>query len=300
MIKMERPQGARWLLRLLSCIRFDEVLVLQGAPLLGAIFSIAHFNSQSVMTLLLLAAGNCFLVAHVFLLNDWSGVDDDLQDLSRVDRVFLNRGISRNEIAWLSWILLFLSLVLFAQLGSVSLIFGLMIAISSALYSAPAFDLKGKPLLNSLLHFVSGLLHFLLGYSAFGSLDARSLEIGCFFALIFSAGHLTQEVRDFEADLRNDIKTNAVQFGKERIFIAGFALFTLADALLILLSVKGAVPHVLALVAALYPLHVYWSLRAMREDLTFESVRRLQVRYRMLYAGVGAVMIISVLRDLQV
>lgn len=292
---MERPQGARWLLRLLSCIRFDEVLVLQGAPLLGAIFSIAHFNSQSVMTLLLLTAGNCFLVAHVFLLNDWSGVNDDLQDPSRVDRVFLNRGISRNEIAWLSLILLFLSLVLFAQLGSVSLIFGLMIAIASALYSAPAFDLKGKPLLNSLLHMVSGLLHFLLGYSAFGILDARSLEIGCFFALIFSAGHLTQEVRDFEADLRNDIKTNAVQFGKARIFIAGFALFTLADALLILLSVKGAVPHVLALVAALYPLHFYWSLRAMREGLTFESVRRLQVRYRMLYAGVGAVMIISVL-----
>ncbi|MDB5799495.1 MAG: hypothetical protein JWL63_434 [Rhodocyclales bacterium] len=291
----ERPQGARWLLRLLSCIRFDEVLVLQGAPVLGAIFSIGYINSQSAITFLLLIAGNCFLVAHVFLLNDWSGIDGDLQDPSRVERAFLNRGIRRNEIAGLSLILLLLSLVLFARLGLVSLIIGLMIAIASALYSAPAFYLKGIPLLNSLLHLVSGLLHFLLGYSAFGIVDARSLAIGCFFALIFSAGHLTQEVRDFEADLRNGIKTNAVQFGKARSFIVGFALFTLANALLMVLSIKGAVPHVLVLVAALYPLHFYWSLRAMREDLAFESVRRLQGRYRALYAGIGVVMVISVL-----
>jgi len=295
MIMTERLQGARWLLRLLSCIRFDEVLVLQGAPVLGAIFSIARLNSQSVMTFLLLAAGNCLLVAHVFLLNDWSGIDGDLQDPSRVKRVFLNRGIRRNEIAGLSLILLLLSLVLFARLGLVSLILGLMIAVASALYSAPAFDLKGKPLLNSLLHLVSGLLHFLLGYSAFGTLDARSVEIGCFFALIFSAGHLTQEVRDFEADLRNGIKTNAVQFGKTRSFIVGFALFSLANALLIMLSIKGVVPHALVLVAALYPLHFYWSLRALREGLAYESVRRLQVRYRVLYAGIGAVMVISIL-----
>lgn len=295
MIMTERPQGARWLLRLLSCIRFDEVLVLQGAPVLGAIFSIGYINSQSAITFLLLIAGNCFLVAHVFLLNDWSGIDGDLQDPSRVERAFLNRGIRRNEIAGLSLILLLLSLVLFARLGLVSLIIGLMIAIASALYSAPAFYLKGIPLLNSLLHLVSGLLHFLLGYSAFGIVDARSLAIGCFFALIFSAGHLTQEVRDFEADLRNGIKTNAVQFGKARSFIVGFALFTLANALLMVLSIKGAVPHVLVLVAALYPLHFYWSLRAMREDLAFESVRRLQGRYRALYAGIGVVMVISVL-----
>jgi hypothetical protein len=64
---------------------------------------------------------------------------------------------------------------------------------------------------------------------------------------------------------------------------------------LILLSVKGALPQSLAFVAALYPLHFYWSMRAMREGLSFESVRRLQVRYRLLYAVVGAVMVISVL-----
>ena len=57
---MDRPQGARRVLRLLSCIRFDEVLVLQGAPLLGAVFAMGHFTYQSAAMLLLLMAGNAF------------------------------------------------------------------------------------------------------------------------------------------------------------------------------------------------------------------------------------------------
>lgn len=290
-----RPKGVRLFLRLLSCVRFDEVLVLQGAPLLGAIFSIGLINSQSVLALVLLGAGSCFLVAHVFLLNDWSGIDGDLRDANRSAGVFLNRGIRRSEILGLLLTLLVLSLVLFSQFGLVTLFIGLMIAIASALYSAPGSHFKGVPLLNSGLHLVGGLLHFLLGYSVFHVLDARGVEIGCFFAAIFSAGHLTHEVRDFDADLWNGIKTNAVKFGKTRSFIAGFALFTLADALLMVLAATGTVPHFLVLIAGLYPLHFYWSLRAMREGLTFESVRRLQVRYRALYAGIGVIMVSSVL-----
>jgi 4-hydroxybenzoate polyprenyltransferase len=290
---IDRPKGAQWILRLLTCIRFDEVLVLQGPPLLGAAFSITQVNSQSVWALLLLTAGNCFLVAHVFLLNDWAGIHHDLRDPSRSADVFLNRGIRRSEIEGLLLTLLALSLVLFGQLGSVTLTIGLMIAVASALYSAPTFHMKGVPLLNSVLHLVGGLLHFLLGYSVFHGIDGRGLVIGCFFAAVFTSGHLTQEVRDFEADSRNEIQTNAVKFGKVPSFVAGFALFTFADALLIVLAVRGTVPRDLVLVALLYPLHFYWSLRAVREGLTSESVRRLQVRYRALYAAIGALIVIS-------
>lgn len=293
-----RPQGARWILRLLSCIRFDEVLVLQGPPLLGAIFAIPQMNSQSLGVLLLLVAGNCCLIAHVFLLNDWSGINHDLLDPSRSEGVFLKRGIRRNEIAGMMMTLLALGLALFGQLGVGPLLIGLMIAIASALYSAPTTPMKGVPLINSALHLVGGLLHFLLGYSAFRGLDARGLEIGCFFATIFIAGHLTQEVRDFEADSRNGIQTNAVRFGKKRSFIAGFALFTFADALLMVLATKGTVPHALVLVALLYPLHLYWTLQALSQGLMSDSVRRLQARYRVLYAFIGAIMSISVLSTL--
>lgn len=293
---MDRPMGGRRALRLLSCIRFDEVLVLQGTPLLGAVFAMSQLTNQSVMALMLLAAGNAFLVAHVFLLNDWAGVHQDLRDPARSAGVFLNRGVRRHEVAGLLLLLLMLSLMAFSRLGPATLGLGLMIAVASALYSVPHVYMKGVPLVSSALHLVSGVLHFLLGYSVFRSPDIHGLQIALFFAVIFSAGHLTQEVRDREADLGNGIHTNAVKFGKKRVFIVSFALFTFADALLILLALNGAVPQGLALVvAAIYPLHLHWTLQAMREGLPFQSVRRLQIRYRALYAGMGAVMIMSVL-----
>lgn len=293
---MDRPMGGRRALRLLSCIRFDEVLVLQGTPLLGAVFAMSQLTNQSVMALVLLAAGNAFLVAHVFLLNDWAGVHQDLRDPARSAGVFLNRGVRRHEVAGLLLLLLLLGLMAFSRLGPATLGLGLMIAVASALYSVPHVYMKGVPLVSSALHLVSGVLHFLLGYSVFRSPDIHGLQIALFFAVIFSAGHLTQEVRDREADLGNGIHTNAVKFGKKRVFIVSFALFTFADALLILLALSGAVPQGLALVvAAIYPLHLHWTLQAMREGLPFQSVRRLQIRYRALYAGMGAVMIMSVL-----
>lgn len=294
----DRPSGLRWAWRLLTCIRFDEVLVLQGAPMLGAIFAMGSLTVDSAVLLGLLSLGNACLVAHVFLLNDWAGVRQDLKDPARTAGVFLNRGIRRYEIGVLLLAMLLLSLVTFACLGPATLVLGLVITAASALYSLPGISVKGVPLVNSLLHLTSGVLHFLLGYSVFRSLDTHGVEVGLFFAVIFSAGHLTQEVRDCEADLRNGIQTNAVRFGKRTCFVVGFVLFTVANVLLVALAVRGAVPLALAWVIALaYPLHACWTLQAMRDGLSFGRVRQLQVRYRVLYAGIGVVMITSVLLD---
>src|ERR1700704_1898369 len=89
---------ARQVPRLLSCIRFEEVFVLQGAPLLGAIFSMGSFTVESVGRIFVFAIGSCLLVAHVFVLNDWSGIHADLRDPNRAAAVFSTRDIDRAEI----------------------------------------------------------------------------------------------------------------------------------------------------------------------------------------------------------
>lgn len=289
------PAGGPWALRLLSCIRFDEVLVLQGTPLLGALFAMGsgHAMSAGAMGLVLLAFANALLVAHVFLLNDWSGVHQDLRDPARTADVFLNRGVRSHEVGWLVLALLGTSLAIFGQLGRTALAVALMIAVASALYSVPRIHWKGLPYANSLLHLVGGVLHFLLGYSIFRDLDARGVEIALFFAVIFSAGHLVQEVRDHDADLGNGIRTNAVVFGKQRTFAASFLAFTLANALLLMMALTGSVPKALAAVVATYPVHAYWALQSLRQGLSGDSVRRLQRRYRWLYAGIGVAMVAS-------
>jgi 4-hydroxybenzoate polyprenyltransferase len=273
--------------RYLSCLRLQEILVLQGSPLLGAAFAIRHPTAENVGPLALLIVGNILLVAHIFMLNDWSGLTTDLADPNKAADVFTARGVSRKEIGGLASGLLALSLLLLSRLGLSTLCLGLAIAALSALYSLPRFNWKSRPLLSSAAHLTGGSLHFLLGYSLGSSIDRRGLAMATFFGLTFAAGHLTQEIRDHQGDALNAIRTNAVIFGRRRTFIASLALFTSAYVLLLLLALQGILPRPLATLVALYPFHLRWSLKALAEGLTYGSIRRLQARYRALYAIIG-------------
>jgi len=277
--------------RYLACLRLPEILVLQGSPLLGAAFAIRHPAVENVGPLAMLVVANVCLMAHIFMLNDWSGLTSDLVDSNKAAGVFTTRGVGRKEIGGLAAGLLLLSLLLFSRLGPSALWLSLAIATLSALYSLPLFDWKGRPLLSSAAHLAGGALHFLLGYSLGNAIDRRGLALAAFFALTFAAGHLTQEVRDHQGDALNAIRTNAVIFGIRRTFAASLALFTLAYALLLLLALRGIVPHPLAALVALYPVHLRWSLKARAEGLTYASIRRLQARYRVLYAIIGLAMV---------
>jgi 4-hydroxybenzoate polyprenyltransferase len=291
----KRAQSARYPSRLLSCIRFDEVLVLQGAPVIGALFSIGAITTHNVLAAAALGLGSMCLVAHVYMFNDWSGIHGDLRDPNRAARVFTRRGIGRSELGWLCAVLLVASLSLFALLGARTLLLALGVAALGALYSAPVIHGKGRPVFNSALHLVGGTLHCLLGYATFAAIDARGIAIATFFGLVFAAGHLVHEARDREGDLINGIRTNAVAFGTTRSFAASLVLFTAAYALLVTLAWLGMVPRLLGLAAALYPVQLYASLRAFRTGLTFDSLRRLQGCYRLIFAVIGAMIVVTVL-----
>ncbi|HEX6899396.1 MAG TPA: UbiA family prenyltransferase [Thermoanaerobaculia bacterium] len=285
------PAAKASALRYLSCLRLPEILVLQGSPLLGAAFAVGPPAAENLGALAILLAANVFLVAHIFMLNDWSGLTTDLADPNKAAGVFTVRGVGRKEIGGLTAGLLALSLLLFSRLGPGTLCLALAIAALSALYSLPRFHWKGRPLLSSAAHLAGGLLHFLLGYSLGNAIDSRGLALAAFFALTFAAGHLTQEVRDHQGDVLNAIRTNAVIFGPRRAFAASLALFTLAYALLFLLALQGILPRPLAALVALYPLHLRWSLKTLAEGLTYASIGRLQARYRALYAVIGLAML---------
>jgi 4-hydroxybenzoate polyprenyltransferase len=280
-------------LRYLSCLRPQDILILQGPPLLGAAFAIRHPGVQDVLPLVTLVIANIFLVTHIFLLNDWSGLTVDLADPNKAGRVFTARGVGRREMGALTAGALVVSLVLFSALGPVILALSLAIAGLSALYSLPLFHWKGRPLLNSATHLAGGILHFLLGYAVGRSLDANGLAIATFFALIFAAGHLTQEIRDHDGDAANAIRTNAVVFGPRRTFAASLVLFTAAQLLLLLLALRGVLPRPLAALTALYPLQLLWSFQTLREGLTYATVSRLQERYRNLYGVIGLAMVVA-------
>ncbi len=88
-----------------------------------------------------------------------------------------------------------------------------------------------------------------------------------------------------------------MSFGRTSTFAAGLAIFTVAYVYLVVLAARGIVPRVLVVLAILYPLHLYWSLATLRSGLTFESIRRLQARYRALYTLIGVAMLAALLLE---
>lgn len=284
-------QRQRQLLRLLSAIRFDEVLVLQGTPVMGAILAITALTLDDCIRAMVFAIGSLCLVGHVFVINDWAGIEGDLRDPHRASQTFAGKGVSRTAVGVLAAVLLGLTLLLFTLLGPVPLALAAAILGLSTLYSAPTIHMKGRPVLGSSLHLVGGTLHFLLGYASFAALDARSIVIGCFFGLIFAAGHLIHETRGYEGDRLNGIRTNAVAFGKTHSFVAGIVVFTLAYGLLIALALFGLLPRLLLLTALVFPVHVHASWRAMCAGLSFDSLLSYQKTYRLLYGLVGTMLV---------
>jgi 1,4-dihydroxy-2-naphthoate octaprenyltransferase len=117
--------------------------------------------------------------------------------------------------------------------------------------------------------------------------------VAFFFGLTLTAGHWSHEARDLDADLLNGIRTNAVAFGRKRVFLASATLFAVAYAYLTVLAERGLVPRPLRFVGLLYPLQFYASWATLRSGLCFQSIRQLQIWYRAIFAVIGLGMLVA-------
>ena len=268
-----------------------EVLALQASPILGISFGGFGQGRAGMIRIALLLLGSLALTAHVFVLNDWAGNNTDIRDARRAKRAFARRGISSRRVARIAIALLIFANAAFAPLGSRAILLGGGIAALSLLYSCSPMLGKSMPIVASINHLLGGALHFLLGYGLWRPVDARGVMISLFFGLVFAAGHLNQEVRDYDGDLLNGIRTSAVVFGCRRTFLASLATFTVAYATLAGLAALGILPRLLLWSIMVWPLHVAWSLQALQRGLGFETALWMQRRYRLLFAFIGLAML---------
>jgi 4-hydroxybenzoate polyprenyltransferase len=274
---------------LLRSIRYEEVFLLQGTPLMGVAFSIGAITPEKIETLVLFTVASVLLVAHVFIFNDWAAIAQNVEQPNKATAMVYGGDISSRLLFFFSIALLAGGLVLFAFLGLRTWMLAAAYAALGICYSHPWLNVKSTPIGSSLPHLVGGLLQFLVGYTLFAPLDQRGLFIGLFFALTFTAGHLNHEVHDFDFDRQNNLRTNAVAFGKRPVFVASLVVFTLAYGCLFFLALAGLVPRLLAIwPIVLYPLHLVWALNVLRRGITPEAVRHFRTRYRLIYALIGA------------
>jgi 4-hydroxybenzoate polyprenyltransferase len=285
-----RPSSFRHaahVVRHFASTRSVEVVALQAPPLLGYWLGSTGSPFDNLFPLALLLFGSLALTAHAFVFNDWANYHSDLRDPRRAPVRSGERVIGRRDIAILAGLLLLVAMVALALVGPRALLFGGGVAIMSFVYSGSSRFGKAMPVAASLNHVIGGALHFLLGYSFDRSVDARGIAIGLFFGLVFAAGHLNQEIRDHAADGPSGIRTSAVAFGCHRTFLASFALFTAAYALILGLAALGLLPQLLLLSVVLWVVQAVWSRQALRRGLGYDTAIWLQRRYRLLFALIG-------------
>lgn len=290
-VRAPSPVRYALVLRHAASTRGLEVCLLQASPLLGAHLGGLEPDGAGAGRLALLVLGSMALTAHVFVFNDWAGYAGDARDPRRARLALDGHPIGREQIGRVAVALLILAGVALAAVGTSALLFGAAIAALSLLYSRSPRLGKGTPVAASLDHVIGGTAHFLLGYTTAHAVDARGVALGVVFGLVFAAGHLNQEVRDYELDKANGVASSAVVFGPRRGLLASFGVFSAAYLLIVALAVLEVLPRVLVLSVVAWLLHARWSLSALRRGPGFETALWMQRRYRLLFGLVGLAMV---------
>jgi len=282
------------LAQLCRCIRWADVLILQGAPILGVAFSVRLITAASLTALIVFCAASFLLVTHIFTFNDWAASVETVSEPDTALSPPKRLHVPSSVLLSLSLSSLVVSLVLFLFLSLRLFSLGALIAALGVFYSHPSLNAKSMPIVSTLLHLVGGTLYFLLGYSLFSAIDLRGLLFGTFFGVTFAAGHPIQEVRDFHEDRQLGATTNAIVFGLRPTFFTGVILFVMQYVYLFVLAWFGFVPRFLAILPIVFfPIHLWWATSTLRQGLSSESITRFQNRYRILYALIGLVMLVA-------
>lgn len=273
-------------------IRLFEISVRMGAPLIALLLTLPELNVVNGIRVIHALGAFFFLWAHLYAFNEWAGYSFDKHDPSKRITPLLAGEIVPREMLLLSMIFVLISIILYAFLDIRFLIIVLLDILIGILYAHPKILLKGIPFVSFVFLFIVSVLDFLLGWFVFSSSFHKGLLIGIFFGMLGIVGQHYHEVGDYDSDKRVGIKTNAVRYGKKRIFIRGFFLYTFSCLYFCVLTFLKILHGYLYLTLVLsYPVYLFIFYNCMRADMTSSGVHLFVKRYRILYGFIGVAMI---------
>lgn len=282
---------------LLSHIRYRDALIFLAPCIVALAIFFPALSLSNLARAVQLAFGGFLIMAYIFALNDWADIGLDSENDEKRRHTYSSDGISSRAMLALPAMLAIAGVLTIAVDSKTPALLALVIVLFGLAYSFPVRGRQGKgiPVLSSALHFVGTLLTFLIGATAFVPISLDSVAIGCYFGIIITAGHLTQEVQDYDDDRLAGVRTNAVQFGQNRMFVLSFALFGLSFLYLIWLAQAGLVPPDVKYLVVLYPVYAVWAIRVSQAGLARRDVKKLRNKYAMLFALVVLIVLIEFL-----
>ncbi len=275
-------------------VRYVEALMMMAYPTMGAAMAIDGFTWPVVLRLAVFGFFGVIFNVHIYIYNDWcGGLMNEDEPNQRKWHALKHSTLSERQVLYVSIVLAAVSLFGFALLSWRFALTGASIIAATTLYSHPAVNFKGKPVLGTIVHFVGASLYFLGGWSVFKEFTPESFALAAFFGLVLSAGHFSNEIEDFDQDMAAGMTTNAIHFGKRRVFMTGIFLFILSSIYFLAYSIvtfeshaeagRAAPMYVLigALLLAVWIERAYY-YRAWNGNDDIAGFRNF---YRLLYAG---------------
>ncbi len=272
--------------------RLRELMVWLGIPCLGAV---AGESFSLGFRLVLFGSSMIFAMAHVLLINDWGDLKKNPLEMERFSpRV--NISLFRSRLLILAIFAFAVSVCLYAQLVSLGILlfFAVVGVLLSLLYSHPKIHLKQSMLGSSVLHFLGGILQFMLGYAVFSQTWQEGILLGVFFSLIFVSGHLVHECIDFHEDKKGGIKTRATRFGVRAVLQAALGSFFGAHFFLLSMVVIHAIDRVVFFIFLLPAvLHFAFLYKLSVCSVPKQSdIKEYRSYYRLIYAGCSMVFVL--------
>jgi 4-hydroxybenzoate polyprenyltransferase len=242
--------------------RFNEYIYF---VVITTLLGIASAKGELNWRFLIVLVANWLAVGFAFMINDIEDAPDDALSPSKINRNPVSAGLITPKTARI-WTFLvgLVSAGLFALLGTLPFIMGLLSLILGYLYSAKAVRLKTMAFLDVFSHclMLAGL-QFLTGYFTYQTQLTRQWFWPFVFVMAISIyGELYNEVRDFEGDTAANLRHTAIVLGSKASHalmlsilligvFAGFVSFILIDLIPLWVLLVMAV---LSLISILPPL----------------------------------------------
>lgn len=216
---------------------YDFTIVL---TLFGAIAANGSFDIKFVILLI----ANFLCLCHAFMFNDVEDAEEDAQNPKKLKRnPIANKSLSKKEGFLYSNITLALSAGLYIYLWFVTqnpsvIIVGGILLLINVLYSYRKIRLKAIPIIDVITHmFMLSSGPYLVAYFVYNNtLDLKGFLLFLILSGISGYGQLENETRDFETDVKTNVKTTAVVLGLKLANIIKFLFLIISGVSILVLA----------------------------------------------------------------
>lgn len=271
------------ILHFIKKIRMIESLMMIPFFFMGYIFAQPKILTITLPHVLLLIFHFYLLIQSIYLLNSYLGKKHD-----RVNKRFQGITITNKNTELLFVLLSIITLAVSLAInyinnwnGSTLILINYFLWI---LYASSYVNFKSNFLMGSLVHFLSGIINFLIGYTTEGAISYIGVAISIYFSLLFVAGHMHHMVIDYEADKSAELKTLPSIIGIKKTSLLSITFILIALSYFVGLSFFKVVPVIYTIpviLACLVHLVLYI---IVKDNLNFDDRIRYRTNYRIIHA----------------